>query len=139
MFEKYNTPRIEAMCLDSMQANKLRTPPPPAEDTTTVMDEDDEDGEGEARQQQQQTLKGLKSSEAEAVMHSMVDEGWFDKTREGFYMLSCRAILELRQWLVDAYNDPDAEEGEWRRVKHCEACREIVTVGKRCPERDCHM
>ncbi|KAH7030912.1 Nse1 non-SMC component of SMC5-6 complex-domain-containing protein, partial [Microdochium trichocladiopsis] len=140
MFEKYNTPRIEALCLDSMQANKLRIPPPPSEDTTMV-DDNDEDEDGTTQQQQQptQTLKGLKSSEAEAVMHSMVDEGWFEKTREGLYMLSSRALLELRSWLVEAYNDPDAAEGEWRRVKHCEACREIVTVGKRCPERDCHM
>ncbi|KAJ1333632.1 non-structural maintenance of chromosomes element 1 [Microdochium nivale] len=138
MFEKYNTPRIEAMCLDSMQANKLRIPPPPAEDTTMV--EAVEEDEGNTTQlNPTQTIKGLKSSEAEAVMHSMVDEGWFDKTREGFYMLSSRGLLELRSWLVDAYNDPDAEDGEWRRIKHCEACRDIVTVGKRCPERDCHM
>lgn len=143
MFEKYNTPRIEAMCLDSMQANKLRIPPPPPEDATMIDEAEDdnnsnEDGGGAATQQQQ-TLKGLKSSEAEAVMLSMVDEGWFEKTSEGLYMLSSRAILELRSWLVDAYNDPEAEAGEWRRVKHCAACREIVTVGKRCPDRDCHV
>lgn len=144
MFEKYNTPRIEAMCLDSMQANKLRIPPPPPEDATMADEAEEDNGNEEGgaatqQQQQTQTLKGLKSSEAEAVMLNMVDEGWFEKTSEGLYMLSSRALLELRSWLVDAYNDPEAEDGEWRRVKHCAACREIVTVGKRCPERDCHV
>ncbi|KAI1499313.1 RING-like domain-containing protein [Biscogniauxia marginata] len=133
MFEKYNSPRMEVMCLDEMQANKLRTAPRRADDE----DEEMRDGEDPA-QPQTQALRGLKPSEAEAVMRSMVDEGWFERSREGLYSLSPRALMELRSWLVESYNDPDAEEGEWQRVKFCEACREIVTVGQRCSERDCH-
>ncbi|KAI5917137.1 Nse1 non-SMC component of SMC5-6 complex-domain-containing protein [Camillea tinctor] len=132
MFEKYNTPRMEVMCLDEMQANKLRGAPRPSDaqhlppaDEDTVM-------------QEEHALRGLKSSEAEAVMRSMVAEGWFERSREGgLYGLSARALLELRAWLVHSYNDPDAEDGEWQRVKFCEACREIVTVGQRCADRDC--
>ncbi|KAH9887769.1 Nse1 non-SMC component of SMC5-6 complex-domain-containing protein [Xylariomycetidae sp. FL2044] len=127
MFEKYNTPRMEAMCLDEMQANKLRTAP-------RLANEADEDEENPPPTQ---SLKGLKSSEAEAMMRSMVDEGWFERSKEGLYSLSPRALVELRTWIVESYNDPDAEEGEWQRVKFCEACKEIVTVGQRCPERDC--
>ncbi|KAI0546412.1 Nse1 non-SMC component of SMC5-6 complex-domain-containing protein [Xylaria curta] len=130
MFERYNTPRMEALCLDEMQANKLRVPPRPEEG------EDDQEmengGEG-----QSQTPKGLKSSEVESVMRSMVEEGWFERSRDGFYYLSARALLELRSWLLDSYNDPDAEEGEWQRVKFCEACKDVVTIGQRCAERDC--
>ncbi|KAI0539490.1 Nse1 non-SMC component of SMC5-6 complex-domain-containing protein [Xylaria digitata] len=128
MFEKYNTPRMEALCLDEMQANKLRTPPRPENE-----DEGMENGEAHP----QQVPKGLKSSEVETMMHSMVDEGWFERSRDGFYCLSVRALLELRSWLIESYNDPDAEEGEWQRVKFCGACKDIVTIGQRCAERDC--
>jgi non-structural maintenance of chromosomes element 1 len=129
MFEKYNTPRMEALCLDEMQANKLRMP--------RIPDNDDVEMEGGEEQAQTQSLKGIKSSEVESVMHSMVDEGWFECSRDGFYYLSTRALLELRSWLIESYNDPDAEEGEWQRVKFCEACKDIVTIGQRCAERDC--
>ncbi|KAI1741239.1 Nse1 non-SMC component of SMC5-6 complex-domain-containing protein [Xylaria scruposa] len=129
MFERYNTPRMEALCLDEMQANKLRVPPRPEENEDQEMMEN---GEG-----QSQAPKGLKSSEVESVMRSMVDEGWFERSRDGFYYLSARALLELRSWLLESYNDPDAEEGEWQRVKFCEACKDVVTIGQRCSERDC--
>jgi hypothetical protein len=129
MFEKYNTPRMEALCLDEMQANKLRVPPRPENDDVEL-----ENGETQALTQ---LSKGLKSSEVESMMRSMVDEGWFERSREGFYYLSPRALLELRSWLIESYNDPDAEEGEWQRVKFCEACKDIVTIGQRCSERDC--
>ncbi|TGJ82221.1 hypothetical protein E0Z10_g6555 [Xylaria hypoxylon] len=128
MFEKYNTPRMEALCLDEMQANKLRVPSRPENE-----DEGVENGETQA----QQAPKGLKSSEVETMMRSMVDEGWFERSRDGFYCLSARALLELRSWLLESYNDPDAEEGEWQRVKFCEACKDVVTIGQRCTERDC--
>ncbi|KAI1490796.1 RING-like domain-containing protein [Biscogniauxia mediterranea] len=146
MFDKYNTPRMEVMCLDEMQANKLRRAPQPTARPEAPDDEEMQDGDGDGggeeadtSQTQTQTLRGLKSSEAEAVMRSMVEEGWFERSREGgLYGLSARALLELRSWLVESYNDPDAEEGEWQRVKFCEACREIVTVGQRCADRDCN-
>ncbi|KAI0379811.1 Nse1 non-SMC component of SMC5-6 complex-domain-containing protein [Hypomontagnella monticulosa] len=148
MFDKYNTPRLEMLCVDGMQANKLRAAPRNADEngdgnasgSREAEDGDTKEGDSATPQTQTQTvggLKGLKSSEVEQVMRNMVDEGWFERSREGFYSLSPRALMELRAWLVDAYNDPDAEPNEWQRVKFCEACREIVTVGQRCAERDC--
>lgn len=133
MFDKYNTPRMEVMCLDGMQANKLRSAPRNEDEDVPPQEED---GNGAATQTIG-GLKGLRSSEVENVMHSMVEEGWFERSREGFYSLTARALLELRQWLVDGYNDPDLNPNEWQRIKFCEACREIVTVGQRCAERDC--
>ncbi|KAI1383126.1 Nse1 non-SMC component of SMC5-6 complex-domain-containing protein [Hypoxylon trugodes] len=145
MFDKYNTPRMELMCLDFMQANKLRSAPREEE---TESPENGEGGDGEEGQQTQMVggLKGLKSSEVEHVMQGLVDEGWVERSRAGFYSLAPRALAELRSWLVDAYNeppDPDADEednaGQWQRIKFCEACREIVTSGQRCAERDCNV
>ena len=138
MFEKYNSRRLEAMCLDGMQANKFRAPPQrnPSDDDPV----DNNDGDGEPQTQQQQpALKGLKSSEAETMMRCMVEEGWFERSREGLYSLSARALMELRSWLVESYNDPDAEDGEWQRVKFCAACKEVMTVGQRCAQVDCNV
>ncbi|KAK8060393.1 hypothetical protein PG996_010323 [Apiospora saccharicola] len=135
MFEKYNSPRLEAMFLDSMQFHQCCRAPASATQAAANAMEDD----GEEVQPQQQQLRGLKSSEAEAMMQSMVEEGWFERSAEGCYSLSTRALLELRSWLIETYNDPDAEPGEWQRIKFCEACKEIVTVGQRCTERDCNV
>lgn len=135
MFEKYNSPRMEVMCLDSMQAIKFRNAPRVANDADAAMI----DGGGGESQAHSQGLKGIKSTEVEAVMHAMVEEGWFELSDEGFYSLSPRALLELRSWLLESYNDPDAEPDEWQRIKLCEACKEIVTVGQRCAERDCNV
>ncbi|XXG98108.1 hypothetical protein Hte_004427 [Hypoxylon texense] len=142
MFDKYNTPRMEMLCLDGMQANKLRTVP---RNNNNSQDENEDGNGNEESQQTVSGLKGLKPSEVEHVMQSMVDSGWFERSRAGFYSLSPRALMELRSWLTDAYNDND-NDGEvdvkmapptWQRVKFCEACREIVTHGQRCAERDC--
>ncbi|KAK7927095.1 hypothetical protein PG985_004093 [Apiospora marii] len=135
MFEKYNSPRLEAMFLDSMQFHQCCRAPAAAQAAPEAMDDDGE----EVQPRQQQQLRGLKSSEAEAMMQSMVEEGWFERSAEGCYSLSPRALLELRSWLIETYNDPDAEPGDWQRIKFCEACKEIVTVGQRCTERDCNV
>lgn len=76
--------------------------------------------------------QGLTMKEAEAMMTKLVEEGWLEKSRKGFYSLSARALMELRAWLVSTYNDVDEDvETDGRRndkVKMCFACKEIVTV-----------
>lgn len=133
MFETYNTQRQEVMAVTAAQARKVARPP--------VRNEQNPDADGEDAQQQTQQAsdRGLKHSEVERLLPSMVEEGWFEQSDEGFYSLSARSILELRTWLVEAYNDPDTAADEWQRIKFCEACKDIVTVGQRCPERDCNV
>ncbi|KAK8090878.1 Non-structural maintenance of chromosomes element 1-like protein [Apiospora phragmitis] len=135
MFDKYNSPRLEAMFLDSMQFHQCCRAPAAAQAADAV----EEDGEEGQPPQPSQQLRGLKSSEAEAMMQSMVDEGWFERSVEGCYSLSPRALMELHSWLIETYNDPGAEPGDWQRIKFCEACKDIVTVGQRCTERDCNV
>jgi hypothetical protein len=126
MFETYNTPRMEVMAITEDQAIKLGRPPR----THTPAANDDSSGT------QANANKGLKHSEVLALLPSLVAEGWLEKSSDGFYSLAPRALLELRSWLTASYNDADAED-EWQRIKSCEACKEIVTVGQRCTERDC--
>ncbi len=129
MFDKYNTPRMEVIALTDMQAVKLARPN--RRESAVNRSED------EPTQSQPTIDKGLKHSEVERVLENLVGGGWFEKSREGFYSPTPRTLLELRPWLIGTFNYPDAEEGEWQRIKFCEACKDIVTVGGRCAEPDC--
>ena len=82
--------------------------------------------------------KGLTSGEAEELLKKLCQEKWLDRSKAGFYRLSPRALMELRSWLVDTYNDND-DPDEWQRIKFCEACREIITIGERCADLNCNV
>ncbi|KAM0321702.1 hypothetical protein ACHAQA_009941 [Verticillium albo-atrum] len=131
MFDTYNTPRMECMCLDGMQAIKLARPAKPRAGGSNA--------EGTQTQTHTSSDKGLKHSEVEVMASKLVKEGWFEKSHEGFYSLSPRALMELRTWLVETFNDAEAAAGDWQRIKFCEACKDIITTGQRCVERDCNM
>ncbi|KAI9731107.1 MAG: hypothetical protein M1818_007965 [Claussenomyces sp. TS43310] len=134
MFETYNTPRAEIMGVTSLQALKVAKG---GSGRSSLGGGGN--GDGEASQQPAPADKGLSTSQAERLLASLVAEGWLERSREGWYTLSARALLELRAWLVVTYNEPDADEDEWQRIKNCEACRAIVTVGERCANQDCNV
>jgi hypothetical protein len=127
MFEKFNTPRMEVMAITEMQAIKLARPN--RRESQIDME----------TQTQAAVDKGLKHSEVETALASLVEGGWFEKSQEGFYSLSPRALLELRPWLVETYNDPELGPRDWQRIRLCEACKDIVTMGLRCSEIDCNF
>jgi hypothetical protein len=128
MFETYNTKRREVMAVSSMQAME-----------TKVRKGGNRQSEGgEPTQATQSSDRGLTQSEAEKLLSNLVKETWFERSAEGYYTLSPRALLELRSWLVETYNDSDEPES-WQRIKFCEACKEIVTIGQRCTERECNV
>lgn len=135
MFETYNTNRQEVMAVTAAQARKLARPPAPANNNAHQNGDADRD---EATQQARGADRGLKHSDVERLLPSLVDEGWFEESDDGFYSLSPRSLMELKTWLVSAYNEPDVNPDVWQRIKFCEACKEIVTVGQRCPDRDCN-
>ncbi|MCJ1394449.1 hypothetical protein MMC18_007412 [Xylographa bjoerkii] len=131
MFETYNTPRREVMAITSMDAVRLNRPP-------AVDGRETQNGsatQGSAGQ-------GITGKEAEKMLSTLVDEGWFERSRKGYYSLSPRALMELRGWLMETYNDlgdDDEEEDRPRvlKIKLCYACKEIITIGQRCPKRSC--
>ncbi|EHY60603.1 hypothetical protein HRR83_000380 [Exophiala dermatitidis] len=79
----------------------------------------------------------LGARDAEAMLGKLLDEGWLEKSKLGFYSLSPRALMELKGWLVDTYNDEDEDGHRRDKIKFCHACKEIITVGQRCPRREC--
>lgn len=131
MFDKFNTPRMEVMAITQMQAIKLARPPQNQTQTQARVDDD------EGGPQTSNTDRGLKHSEVEDVMANLVDGGWLEKSPRNFYSLTSRGLLELRPWLTETFNDPDAEADEWQRIKYCEACKDLLTVGLRCADPDC--
>lgn len=129
MFETYNTQRQEVMAVTAAQARKVARPP--ARETRN--------GEAEGEEPQLAADRGLKHSEVERLLPSLVEEGWFELGDEGFYSLSARSLMELKTWLLETYNDPDVAPEDWQRIKFCEACKDIITTGQRCMDRDCNM
>lgn len=121
MFETYNTRRHEIMAITSTQAVQLHKTP----------------SDGNRRETQNgsttqgSTGPGLSMVQAEKVLKGLVEEGWFEKSRKGFYSLSPRGLMELRGWLIETYNDvgdEDEEEEVVPKIKTCFACKEIITV-----------
>jgi len=150
MFETHNTPRAEVMALTSMQAVRLHKAAPGSRASGVGVTGGGEDGGGEATQGA--TAGGsLTMAQAEKLVGSLVEEGWLEKSRGGYFGLSARGLMELRGWLVETYNEPAPPAGEEEeedeedeaevavrtRIKMCHACREIVTVGQRCSRREC--
>lgn len=124
MFETYNTPRHEVMAITSMQAIKLHKSP--TEDVRQT--QNGSETQGSAGQ-------GLTMGQAEKMMKTLVEEGWFEKSIKGFYSLSPRALMELRGWLWETYNDVEDDEEEdgrvSKKIKQCFACKELITTVSR--------
>ncbi|PQE06198.1 RING-like domain-containing protein [Rutstroemia sp. NJR-2017a BBW] len=125
MFETFNTKGREVMAITSQQAIH-----------SSLI-------KGAGRQSMggddlQTVDNGVTREAAERVLANLVAQGWFERSRKGYYSLTPRALLELRGWLLEMYNDPDEPE-EWQPIKNCEACKGIITVGERCPRRDCSV
>lgn len=130
MFETYNTRRKEIMGVTSLQA---------FEKAVLKGSGDRQSGMGEGDASTQAAVdKGLSRHEAEDTLKRLVSEGWFERSIEGWYTLTPRALMELQSWLVDTYNDTEEPDG-WQRIKTCQACRYIVTVGQRCAKLECNV
>ena len=111
-----NRGRREAMCISGIEAIQVGRP---QNRRQTV------DGDENATQPAAGVLSGR---DVENMLHKLLDEGWLEKSRAGFYSLSPRALIELKGWLVDTYNDEDEDGNKKEKIKFCHACKEIITV-----------
>ena len=133
------------MAISSMQAIKLHKAPT----------EDRRQSTQDGVETQGSVGQSLTMGQAEKMLKSLVEEGWFEKSSKGYYSLSPRALMELRGWLMETYNDIDDEEDEEvsKKIKQCFACKDIITTvstitslidhplsrlqGQRCPKKTC--
>ncbi|KAE8389508.1 Nse1 non-SMC component of SMC5-6 complex-domain-containing protein [Aspergillus alliaceus] len=128
MFDTNNTRRSEGMVISGMQAIQLAKAS--ARDASRREPNNATQSQGGAAQ-------SLSMSQAETVLKQLVEEGWLEKSRRGFYSLSPRGLMELRGWLVATYNDENEDGRRLDKIKFCAACRDIITMGQRCGNRDC--
>ncbi|KAJ5469376.1 hypothetical protein N7539_008994 [Penicillium diatomitis] len=127
MFEENNTRRSEGMIISSMQAMRLSKAGSDRRRSTNVATQQTESG----------NAQNLTMQQAQEVMKSLTQEGWLEQSRKGNYSLSPRALMELRTWLVSEYNYEDMNGQMQNRIKFCAACKDIITVGQRCDDRNC--
>jgi hypothetical protein len=114
MFETNNTHRSEVLSVKSSEALRLAKAP-------ATQTQDPEATQGASSQ-------SLTMMQAQRMLKAMVDEGWFEVSKKDFYTLTPRALMELRGWLVETYNDEDDE-----RIKNCSACKAIITMVSSAP------
>ena len=119
IFDTNNTPRHEIMAIKPIQATRLHKPPSNRRETQNGGETQGSSGQG------------LTMLQAEKVLKSLVDQGWFERSRKDYYSLSPRALIELRGWLIETYNEDESDDegGQTRpqRIKVCHACKEIIT------------
>ncbi|KAJ0419204.1 Nse1 non-SMC component of SMC5-6 complex-domain-containing protein [Aspergillus carlsbadensis] len=128
MFETNNNRITEAMAVSSIDAMQC----------AKVAGDGNRRESGSATQQTQGgAAHSLTMTQAEAVMKQLVDDEWFEKSLRGFYTLSPRGLMELRGWLVATYNDEGEPGRRNNKIKFCAACKDILTIGQRCGNREC--
>ena len=149
LFDTFNTPRLEALCITENQALKLSRPPRTQSSARPSLGGADGGGGGggggESSASQAAAAasrdKGLKHSVVLSLLASLVRQGWLSRSAQGFYALTTRALLELEPFLVERYNEPEPAGAAptWQRIKYCAACRELITSGLRCATPTCTL
>jgi hypothetical protein len=133
MFETNNTQSREVMAIKATDAVRLHKAPKERDSNISMS------GVSQGEQTQPSANTSITMSRAEELLATLVEERWLEKSRVGYYSLTPRGLMELRGYLEDTYNEPDAEEGEWQRIKKCTACKDIITVGQRCANQECNV
>ncbi|KAJ5118438.1 DNA repair protein Nse1 [Penicillium atrosanguineum] len=130
MFVTNNTRIIEGMVITPIQATHLAKVS--SADTNLRRSTN-----AESQQNQGGAAQSLTMTQAETMMQNLLVEGWLEKSQKNYFSLTPRALMELRSWLSDTYNYVKENGRKVEHIKFCAACREIITVGQRCVDRDC--
>ncbi|KAJ4993075.1 RING-like domain-containing protein [Stagonosporopsis vannaccii] len=131
MFETHNTRSRETMAVKQMEASQLARPRRSRQSQAASLPDDDG--------QTQATDSGITIGEADAVLETLVAEGFLQLSKARYYSLAPRALMELHSYLKETYNETaeDEDDEPTIRIRDCEGCREIVTFGIRCNNREC--
>lgn len=137
MFEENNTRSRETMAVKKMRATQLTKAPARNRQSqaATQLEDDAEATQVEA------SAKSINHTDSERVLQTLVSQGFFQLSHRLYYSLAPRGLLELRSYLKETYNEQPAEDDDEEdtviRIRDCEGCQDIVTVGLRCNNRDC--
>ena len=135
MFETNNTHTREVMAIKHTEASQLARPS--RRSRQSQANGNIPDGE-----MSQVADTGISIQEADNVLDALLNESFFQKSRSGYYSLAPRGLMELGAYLKETYNEmaDESEEGvDIIRIRDCEGCRELVTHGIRCNNRDCEV
>ncbi|KAJ4376460.1 hypothetical protein N0V83_001744 [Neocucurbitaria cava] len=131
MFEVNNTHTREVMAVKHTVASQLARPSRRSRQSQI-------NGDADGETSQATVDAGISIQEADAVLDTLVAQSFFQKSRAGYYALAPRGLMELTPYLKETYNDDDDDPDDVIiRIRDCEGCREIVTYGVRCNNRDC--
>jgi hypothetical protein len=130
MFETNNTSLRETMAVKQTDANNLAKPRRNRQSQTASTVEESES---------QAADTGITLAETDAVLEELVKDGFLHFSKAKYYSLAPRALMELHSYLKETYNETaeDEEDEPMIRIRDCEGCREIVTYGIRCNNREC--
>ena len=127
MFETNNTKVRETMAIKHADASQQ------ARVKRSRQSQVNADGDEET-EPTQSADPGISIQEADDVLAELENEGFFQKSKAGYYSLAPRALMELRAYLKETYNEEDDI-----RIRDCEGCTEIVTHGIRCDNKECEV
>ncbi|KAJ6111523.1 hypothetical protein N7523_007584 [Penicillium sp. IBT 18751x] len=130
MFDTNNTKIVEGMVITPIQATQLAK-------VSSADANRRRSTNAEPQQNQGGAAQSLTMTQAETMMQNLLVEGWLEKSPKNYFSLTPRALMELRSWLSDTYNYVKESGRKVERIKFCAACRDIVTAGQRCGDRDC--
>ncbi|KAH7401118.1 Nse1 non-SMC component of SMC5-6 complex-domain-containing protein [Phaeosphaeria sp. MPI-PUGE-AT-0046c] len=134
MFDTNNTTVREVLAIKHAEASQLARVRRSRQSQATQIAEDGVEGGTQISD------PGISIQEADTLLTSLVQESFFQKSNKGYYSLAPRALMELRAYLKETYNEPPSAPGADDavvRIHDCEGCREIVTHGVRCNDKEC--
>jgi hypothetical protein len=140
MFETNNSSIRQVMAIKHTEASQLARLSKRNRQSQARQSQINGDAEDTQATQAQDT--GISITEADLVLERLVSHAFFQKSNAGYYSLAPRALMELRAYLKETYNlsADETEDGrEVVRIRDCEGCREIVTHGIRCNNKECDV
>ncbi|KAI4922409.1 hypothetical protein J4E90_000840 [Alternaria incomplexa] len=138
MFETNNTNIREVMAVKHTEASQLARTSRRNRQSQANSRQSQINGDADDTQASADT--GITIAEADQVLETLVSQAFFQKSKAGYYSLAPRALMELRAYLKETYNESAEENEDGReiiRIRDCEGCKEIVTFGIRCNNKEC--
>ncbi|KAI4633234.1 hypothetical protein J4E80_000597 [Alternaria sp. BMP 0032] len=124
MFETNNTNIREVMAVKHTEASQLARTSRRNRQSQANSRQSQINGDADDTQASADT--GITIAEADQVLETLVSQAFFQKSKAGYYSLAPRALMELRAYLKETYNESAEENEDGReiiRIRDCEGCR----------------